>query len=69
MGNISLTYKIIYICAFIIIIYIIKPSIVFKEDNTLRDYGVGYDETGHKKSLYNLQFIIIIVALILSIFK
>ena len=49
---------------FIVFVYTVKPNILFKPNNKLREYGVGYDNEGYKKTLYNLQLIIIIIVLI-----
>ena len=49
---------------FIVFIYTIKPNILFKPNNKLREYGVGYDNEGYKKTLYNLQLIIVMIVLI-----
>jgi|APCry1669192647_1035423.scaffolds.fasta_scaffold13083_1 preprotein translocase subunit YajC len=49
---------------FIVFVYTVKPNILFKPNNKLREYGIGYDNEGYKKSLYNLQLIIVIMILI-----
>jgi hypothetical protein len=60
--------KIIYLFCTIIIIYIIKPSILFKPNGKPRVYGIGYDYEGYKKTLYTFQFLIIILALLVYYF-
>ncbi len=50
----------------IVIIYIVKPNILFKPNGKPRDYGIGKDSEGYKKTLYTFQFSIIILALIIN---
>jgi len=52
-----------YLLGIIIMLYIIKPNILFKPDGKPRLYGIGYDDNGYKKTLYTFQFIILIAAL------
>jgi hypothetical protein len=61
----SVKNKIPYLFGIIIIIYIIKPNILFKPNGKLRDYGVGYDNEGYKKTLYSFHYIILIIVLFL----
>ena len=56
--------KILYITGIIILLYIIKPSLVFKPNGEHREYGLGYDKDGYKKSIYTMQLLIIIVVVI-----
>ena len=56
-----------YLFATIIIFYIIKPSISFKPNGQLRNYGFGYDSDGYKKTLYTMYNMVIILAIILYI--
>lgn len=60
--------KIIYLFCIIIIIYIYKPTILFKPNGKPRVYGIGYDYEGYKKTLYTFQFAIIIISLFLHFF-
>lgn len=50
----------------IVIVYIIKPNILFKPNGKPRVYGIGKDDEGYKKTLYTFQFSIIILALIVN---
>jgi hypothetical protein len=59
----SVKNKIPYVFGIIIIIYIVKPNIIFKPNGKLRDYGIGYDSEGYKKTLYSFHFVILIVVL------
>lgn len=61
----SVKNKIPYLFGIILIIYIVKPNIIFKPNGKLRDYGVGYDNEGYKKTLYSFHFVILIVVLFL----
>lgn len=58
--------KLPYLILLILLIYITKPNIIFKPNGKLRDYGIGYDEEGYKKTLYTLHFIIVITVILLS---
>lgn len=66
MLNISerFTRQIPYLLISIILIYIVKPNILFKPNGKPRVYGVGLDDEGYKKTLFTFQFIIIILALL-----
>lgn len=52
-----------YLLGIIIMIYIIKPNILFKPNGKPRFYGIGYDDDGYKKTLYTFQFVILIITL------
>jgi hypothetical protein len=60
--------RIPYLLGIIIVLYTVKPSILFKPNGKPRVYGVGYDEEGYKKTLYTFQFAIIIIVLLLIMF-
>jgi hypothetical protein len=55
--------SILYISLFVIFVYIIKPSVIFKQDGNLREYGVGVSSDGYKKTLYTMHFFIIVFAI------
>lgn len=62
-------YNIIpYLLCIIILLYIIKPSISFKPNNKLREFGFGYDSENYKKTLYTMSNIIIFTVILLLIF-
>jgi hypothetical protein len=67
MLNLSekITRQIPYLLGVIIILYIVKPNILFKPNGKPRVYGIGHDDEGYKKTLYTFQFIIIIIALLI----
>jgi amino acid permease len=65
MFNEKIKFIILTIIIFIVSIYTIKPNIFFKPNKKLREYGIGYDNEGYKKTLYNLQFILILLIIVL----
>lgn len=60
--------RIPYLLGIIILLYMLKPSILFKPNGKPRSYGVGYDEEGYKKTLYTFQFSIIIIIIVLVLY-
>ena len=56
-----------YLICIIIIFYIVKPSISFKPSGQLRNYGIGLDTDGYKKTLYTMQNLIIFITILLYI--
>lgn len=59
--------KLITLVAFILLFYIIKPSIAFKPNGSPRCYGLGYDTEGYKKTVFNVQNIIIMSTILIYI--
>jgi hypothetical protein len=57
-----------YLLGAILIFYLVKPSISFKPNAQLRNYGFGYDSDGYKKTLYTMHNIIILLSVILYIY-
>jgi hypothetical protein len=57
-----------YLLGSIFIFYIVKPSISFKPNGKLRNYGFGYDTDGYKKTLYTMHNIIILLCVLLYIY-
>ena len=53
--------QIVTLVGFIIIFYIIKPSITFKPDGKLREFGVGYSKDGYRKTFLTLFNIIMLL--------
>lgn len=60
-------HRIPFLLAAIIIIYIIKPSMLFKPNGKPRLYGIGYDDEGYKRTLYTMQFAVIVIVALLYI--
>jgi hypothetical protein len=61
--------RIPFLLGAIILMYIVKPSILFKPNGKPRIYGIGYDDEGYKKTLYNMQFAILIIVVLIYIFS
>jgi hypothetical protein len=45
----------------------LKPRLLYKPNGKPREYGIGHDHEGYKKTLYSLHFIVFVVAIFLSI--
>lgn len=58
----KLKSNILLLVGIIIFIYLLKPSIMFKPTGKLREYGLGYDSDGYKKTIYTMQNVILIIA-------
>ena len=52
---------IFYVMICILLYFIAKPSITFKPNNKLREYGFGIDTEGYKKTIYTMHNIILII--------
>jgi hypothetical protein len=61
--------KIPYIIAIIIIIYILKPNFIFKPNGSHREYGLGYDRDGYKRSIYSMHVVIILIVIVSYLFS
>jgi hypothetical protein len=57
-----------YLIGAIILFYIIKPSISFKPNGQLRNFGFGIDTDGYRKTLYTMQNIVILITILLFVF-
>ena len=53
--------QIVILVGFIIVFYTIKPSITFKPDGKLREFGVGYSKDGYRKTFLTLFNIIVLL--------
>jgi hypothetical protein len=58
--------QLLYLIGIIAFIYIYKPLILFKPNGKPRQYGIGVDEEGYKKTFYTFQIIIIISAIFVT---
>ncbi|NDC95006.1 hypothetical protein EBZ38_04195 [bacterium] len=57
--------KILYIACLVSIVFLIKPSLAFKPNGTHREYGLGVDKEGYKRSIYTMPvFVVVIVVLV-----
>jgi len=62
-------YNIIpYLFSIIILVYLVKPNIAFKQDGQLREFGFGIDKDNYKKTLFTMQNIIIFLTVILYVY-
>jgi uncharacterized protein YqgC (DUF456 family) len=60
---------ILYIIGFISFFYYLKPSLFFLQDGSLREYGVGYDSEGNKRTLVNFHLFIILLSVFIYKFN
>jgi len=61
--------KMAYLVLIIITLFFMKPSISFKPNGQLREYGVGYDSQGYRKTFYTFQILIIVLTIILTVYN
>ncbi len=59
-------FPLITLC--IIILYVLKPTFLFKPNGQLREYGFGIGDDGYKKSIFTFQMIIIVILLTVYVF-
>lgn len=60
------SHQIVILVGFIIIFYLVKPSLTFKPDGKLREFGVGYSKDGYRKTFLTLFNIILILTVYLE---
>uniref|UniRef100_A0A6C0DZL8 Uncharacterized protein n=1 Tax=viral metagenome TaxID=1070528 RepID=A0A6C0DZL8_9ZZZZ len=60
-------YKIFYFLFILVLIYAFKPLLFFTPDGSQRQYGMGFDDKGYKKTLYSINHAIVIIVFMLSI--
>lgn len=58
--------KILYFIFFSTIIFFLKPNFLFKDENTFREFGIGVDRDGFKKTLFNIFVINLIFIVLLT---
>jgi len=51
---------ILYIILVVGFLFVIKPNIIFKPNGHPRNFGLGYDSDGYKKTLLNLGVVIVV---------
>lgn len=66
--SINIVNKGITLTLLIIVFYIAKLNISFKPNGKSREYGVGFDNDGYKKTFFTPQFIILILTLIIYMY-
>lgn len=64
----DLQNKIPYVIGIIAIIYMLKPNFIFKPNGMHREYGLGYDRDGYKRSIYSMHLVIIMVVVVVYLF-
>ena len=60
--------KLTYLLAILILLFITKPILLFKKNGRVREYGIGKDSDGYKKTLYTFHIVIIILVIIIFYF-
>lgn len=48
----------------ILLLFVIKPSFCFKPNDQPREYGVGLDSSGYKKTFFSMNIMIIFIVLL-----
>lgn len=64
----SSTRRLPYLIGIIAVLYMLRPTLLFKPNGKPRLYGIGYDDEGYKKTLYTFQFSIIIIVIFLILY-
>lgn len=64
--NSTIVQHIIYISIFVLSLWTIKPFLLFKPNGKPRQYGLGYDEEGYKKTLFTVHVVVIVFVVLLS---
>lgn len=59
-------HDIIYIIIIIVLFYNLKLSLLFKPTGEPREFGVGYDKNGYKKTFFTMFTFIIILILCIN---
>lgn len=57
--------KLPYLALLIVFIFQIQPSFLFKPNGKPREYGLGLDSEGYKKTILNLHFFILCASVII----
>lgn len=60
----SLITKAIFVMSFVVVLYLIKPTFMFKNNGKTREWGVGLDENGHKKTLLDTRWAMVIFCIL-----
>lgn len=63
-NTMKLTQRVIdsglYVIAFVLLLFIMKPRVMFKPNGKPREHGLGLDQEGYKKTLYTVHFVIFV---------
>jgi hypothetical protein len=64
---IKLKSKLLTLILIIVAFFMLKPSVTFKPNGKVREYGVGYDNEGYKKTFYTFSNIILISSILIYV--
>ena len=60
----GLVTKTIFVMSFVVVMYLTKPTFMFKNNGKTREWGVGLDENGHKKTLLDTRWAMVIFCIL-----
>lgn len=60
--------QLLYLICIIVMLYIIKPNILFKPNGKIREYGFNYSTDGFKRTLFTMHTIVIMSVILLYIY-
>lgn len=58
-----------YLVGFILLLFVVKPTLLFKPDGKQRTFGVGTDDQGFKKTLYTIPVLIVVFVALVTTFQ
>jgi len=61
----NLRSKFLTLILIIIAFFRLKPSVTFKPNGKVREYGVGVDSDGYKKTFYTFSNIILVSSILI----
>jgi hypothetical protein len=61
----GLLTRIVFVMGFVVMLYSVKPRFIFKVDGKPRQWGVGVDEQGHRKTLLDARNVILVFCILL----
>jgi hypothetical protein len=64
MSTANIIVKGICITIFILVLYTVKPRFMFKNNGQPREWGVGLDSNGYKKTLLDIHSGIIVFSIL-----
>ncbi|ARR75009.1 hypothetical protein SAGO17_0091 [Mimivirus AB-566-O17] len=57
--------KVVLLVCIILIIHYLKPSLTYRGNGEFREWGIGMDSLGYKKTLLDMRWIIMMVCILL----
>ena len=69
MKQLTVPTKIIALTSFILVLDFLKPSVLYTKSGEPRQFGLGVDAFGHKKTLLDIRWLIILMCVFLVKFK